>query len=259
MELAAFALWCFLVAVAGGFVGLVLGNIRLPATLVLAGSAAAGGGANLLISAAAAGTASVAHVRAGRVNWRLVAWMAPPSAAGAVAGGYLAGVVPEDLLLAAIAAVLLYSGIDLLRWARVRAPSPTLTRARPADDGAQSELDVRAAVLSGALIGVLGGLVGLILGALRMPALLRLVGEAPQRAVGTNVTVGLCVGIAGALGHLPTETPDWELAAVGSAASVPGALLGARLTGRLSEPQLVRAIAGVLLVAAAGCAVQALA
>jgi hypothetical protein len=39
------------VAVAGGLVGLVLGNIRLPFTLVLASSAAAGTGANLLISA----------------------------------------------------------------------------------------------------------------------------------------------------------------------------------------------------------------
>ena len=45
---------------------------------------------------------------------------------------------------------------------------------------------------------------------------------------------------------------------VGGAASVPGALLGSRLTGRLSDEQLVRAIGVVLLVAAVGCVVQAL-
>jgi uncharacterized membrane protein YfcA len=90
-----FMLWCCTVAVAGGLVGLVLGNIRLPFTLVLASSAAAGTGANLLISAAAAGTAAIAHLRAGRINWRLFAWMAPPS----IVGGYLSGV----LLVAAIA------------------------------------------------------------------------------------------------------------------------------------------------------------
>jgi hypothetical protein len=39
----------------------------------------------------------------------------------------------------------------------------------------------------------------------------------------------------------------------------PGALIGARLTGRLSEIQLVRAIAGVLLVAAIATGVQAVA
>lgn len=36
---------------------------------------------------------------------------------------------------------------------------------------------------------------------------------------------------------------------LGAAASVPGALLGARLTGRVSEVQLVRAIGVALLVA----------
>ncbi len=106
-------------------------------------------------------------------------------------------------------------------------------------------------MISGALIGLLGGLVGLILGALRMPALLRYVGEEPARAVGTNLTVGLCVGVAGVVGHLP-EGVDWEVLAVGAAASVPGALIGARFTGRLSQEQLLRAIGAVLVVAAVG-------
>ena len=66
MELALFAAWCFLVALAGGLVGLVLGNLRLPATVFVASSAAAGGGANLAISAIAALTAATVHIRAGR-------------------------------------------------------------------------------------------------------------------------------------------------------------------------------------------------
>jgi uncharacterized membrane protein YfcA len=45
---------------------------------------------------------------------------------------------------------------------------------------------------------------------------------------------------------------------IGSAASIPGALIGARLTGRLSEEQLIRAIGIVLLIAGAAAAVQAL-
>jgi uncharacterized membrane protein YfcA len=158
-------------------------------------------------------------------------------------------VLPSRVLLAVIAAVLLVSGIQLLGW------EPGTARRRRERRG--GEIDVRAAMLSGAAIGVLGGVVGLILGSLRMPALLRVVGEDPASAVGTNVAVGFCVGIAGALGHLPSATPDWKLMAVGAAASIPGALLGSRLTGRLSERQLVRAIAIVLLIAAAGMVVQA--
>ena len=249
MDLVLFATWCFLVALAGGLVGLVLGNIRLPATVLVASSPGAAAGANIGISAVAAATASIAHIRAGRVNWRLFAWMAPPSIVGALVGGYVSGVLPGDTLLLVIAAVLLYSGLDLLRW------TPPERRAHPAQD--PPALDVRAAVLTGLGIGLLGGIVGLILGSLRMPALLRVIHETPQRAVGTNVTVGFCVGVAGVLGHLPSEAPDWSVLAVGALASIPGALLGSRLTGRLSQRQLVRAIAVVLLVAAAAMAAQA--
>src|SRR5215213_9343852 len=144
-----FAVWCFLVALAGGLVGLVLGNVRLPATLLVSTSAAAGGGANLAISAVAALTAAIVHIRAGRVNWALVGWMAPPSILGALAGGYLAGTLPDTLLLLAIAFVLLQAGIDLLRRPVKPRPAPT--------EGGREQLDVRAAVVSGAVIGVLGG------------------------------------------------------------------------------------------------------
>ena len=248
LELTAFCAWCFAVALAGGVVGLVLGNIRLPAVLLVASHPAAGAGANIGISGVAALAAAIVHVRAGRINWRLFAWMAPPSMVGAVLGGYLSGILPDEILLIAIGAVLVYFGIDLLR-PRERTPRR--------DGRAGEDLDVRAAVLTGAAVGLLGGLVGLILGALRMPALLRYVGELPSRAVGTNLAVGVCVGIAGVIGHTP-DGVEWELLGLGSAASVPGALLGARLTGRLSEAQLLRAIGGMLVVAGATTAVQAL-
>jgi uncharacterized membrane protein YfcA len=246
LELAAFCVWCFVVAFAGGAVGLVLGNIRLPAVLLLASSPAAGAGANIGISGVAAFTAALAHIRAGRINWRLFAWMAPPSIAGAVVGGLISGAIPDTALLLVIGATLLYFGIDLLR---------SRPRPRP-EPGGRDGLDLRAAVVSGALIGLLGGLVGLILGSLRMPALLRWVGEAPGRAVGTNLAVGFWVGVAGVVGHVPGGV-DWTALGVGAAASIPGALLGARLTGRLSEQQLLRAIGAILVVAGTATALQA--
>ena len=248
LELVAFCAWCFAVALTGGLVGLVLGNIRLPAVLLVASSPAAGAGANIGISGVAALAAAAAHVRAGRINWRLFAWMAPPSMIGAVAGGYLSGAIPGDVLLVLIGAVLVFFGIDLLRPRGEESPGAT-------SGGA---IDVPAAVLTGAAIGLLGGIVGLILGSLRMPAILEYVGEVPARAVGTNVAVGFCVGVAGVIGHAPGGI-DWDLLVLGSAASIPGALLGARLTGRLSEAQLLRAIGAVLVVAGIATAAQALA
>ena len=82
--LVAVGLWCFVTALAGGLVGLVLGNIRLPVLVLAASSPAAGAGANIGVSAIAALASATAHIRAGRIDWRLFAWMAPPSMLGAV-------------------------------------------------------------------------------------------------------------------------------------------------------------------------------
>ena len=101
---------------------------------------------------------------------------------------------------------------------------------------------------------------GLILGSLRMPAMLRYMRVPARRAAATNVDGRLPASASsGAIGHLPSAPPDWTVAAVGAAASIPGALLGSRLTGRLAEPQLIRAIAWILLLVAVSTAVQAVA
>jgi len=242
LALAAIAAWCFLTAFAGGLVGLVLGNIRLPALLLVSSTPAAGAGANIGVSGVAAATAAVTQVRAGRIHWRVFWWMVPPSVVGAVIGGLVSGALPGTALLILIGILLLGFGVDLLR------PRGPIRR--------REQLNIPAAVASGAVIGFLGGVVGLILGSLRMPALLRFVGEEPMRAVGTNLLVGVFVGAAGVVGHLPGGI-DWTAFAIGAASSVPGALLGARLTGRLDERQLLRAIGIVLLIAGAVTLVQA--
>jgi uncharacterized protein len=223
----------------------VLGNIRLPVIVLAASSPAAGAGANIGISAVAALTAAITHIRAGRIDWTLFLWMAPASVVGAIVGGLLSSAIPGDALLIAIGATLIVFGIDLLR--------PTHAGARPQ----QGVIRPAAAVVWGALIGLLGGFVGLILGSLRIGALLRFIGADAFRAVGTNVAVGFCLGVAGVLGHLNGGV-DWTLLAVGAAASIPGALFGARLTGRLNEKQLLRAVGAILLVAGAAMIVEGL-
>jgi uncharacterized protein len=232
----------FAAALLGGAVGLVLGSLRLPAILVASSNPAAAAGANIAVSAAAALTAGFAHWRAGRVDWRIAAWMTPPSVAAAFLGGYFGGLVPDRILLGGIAAVLAWNGLQLLVALRTprRAQRPRL-----------------AAVLAGAAIGVVGGAVGLILGTLRMPALLGAVGLDARRAVGTNLVVGFFLGVSGFAGHLARLEVQWAVLAVSLAAAVPGAWLGARLTGKLSEEALKRAIGATLLAVAAVIAVEA--
>ncbi len=226
----------------GSVVGLVLGSLRLPAVLLASGSTAAAAGTNIAVSAVAALTGGVAHARAGRVSWRIVAWMAPPSIVGAFIGGYVAYAVPGRLLLAAIAIVLARNGLDLLFQLRA---APESRRPR------------LAAVVSGGLIGLLGGAVGLILGTLRMPALIRSVGLPAHTAVGTNLVVGFLLGVAGFAAHLLRSEVEWAVLAVSLAGAIPGAWLGARFTGRLGEGALERLIGVALLAVAVAIAATA--
>ena len=110
--------------VLGGAVGLVLGSLRLPAVILASGSAATAAGTNIAVSAASALTGGIAHARAGRVDWRIAAWMTPPSVAAAFLGGYFGGRVPETLLLGGIAAALLWNGVQLALRDRRAAQCP---------------------------------------------------------------------------------------------------------------------------------------
>jgi len=235
-ELIAVGTWAFVVSLIGGLVGLVLGNLRLPVVVQFSSSPAAGAGANVAISGAAALASAWSHARGGRVSWTLFAWMAPPSLAGALVGGLVAGELPGDVLLVAIGAVVLYGAWEVWRYRRPEAQAPAAGRVHL----------VNAAGV-GFGIGLLGGFVGLILGSMRLPAMVKYVGVTPYAAVGTNAAVGVIVGIGGLVGHLPSGI-DWDILWAGAAGGVPGAYLGSKLTGRLDEASLLKAMAAVLVV-----------
>jgi uncharacterized protein len=249
LELIAVFIWSFAVSFFGGLVGLVLGNLRLPLIVLVATSPAAGAGANVAISGAAAITAGYGHWRGGRISWRLFWWMGPTSLVGAIAGGLISGVLPDRILLGAISVVVLYGALEVWRYQRPKADEAE--RVPP-----QRELLLNAALV-GFGVGVLGGLVGLILGSLRLPAMVRWAGVSPYAAVGTNAAVGAVVGLGGLIGHLPTGI-DWGILAVGAAAAMPAAYLGSHFTGRLDEHQLIRAMAAILVVSGSAMAVQAI-
>ena len=95
------------------------------------GDPAAAGGANIAGLGLAAAAASITHVQARRVDWRLVAWMLPPSVLGAIGGGAAAAYVPADVLRIVIGSVLLAFGVDLLRPRRPHLrPPPRHARRR---------------------------------------------------------------------------------------------------------------------------------
>ena len=242
-ELALAFVGSFVAGYLGSALGLVLGTLRLPLIVLASGSPLAAAATNIAISAAAAASGSARHIREGRVDWRIVAWMAPPSVLGAIVGALLADDVSERLIFAVIAAVLVWSGIDLaLR------PIVARTRARPR---------VVPAVIAGAVVGTIGGAVGVILGTLRMPALIRSVGLDVRRAAGTNLVVGCLLGVAAFATYAATLELEWGILAAGLAGAIPGGWLGARWTGIASERTLRLALGATLVAVGVAFAVQA--
>ena len=179
------------------------------------------------------------------------AWMAPPSIVGALVGRLPVG---RDAAVAPAARV--HLGGALLQRVRAVAGSPKPKRAADAENDAPHNLNITAAVVTRLWSsGSSAGIVGLILGSLRMPALLKFVGETPHRAVGTNVTVGFVVGVGGRTrGTCPRPSRSWTLPGDRGRCVHPG-----RAAGKPPHRPAVRAgswcarSAGVLLVRGGHC------
>ena len=149
----------------------------------------------------------------------------------------------QSLLYAVIAAVLVWSGIDL-------AFRPIAARPR-------ERLRVARGGVLAFFIGILGGAVGVILGTLRMPALIRSVGMDVRRAAGTNLVVGFLLGLSAFVVHAEATGVEWGVLAVGLAGAIPGGWLGAKATGRYSENALRLALGALLVIVGVAFAVQA--
>ena len=84
---------------------------------------------------------------------------------------------------------------------------------------------------------MLGGAVGLILGSIRLPALVRILRVDPRIAAGTNLFIGFVMGAAGWVGHVIYGQVDWVLLVMMGAPAMVGSYLGANLTGKVNlEP-----------------------
>lgn len=189
---------------------------------------------NILVSA----IATLRFARAGLFDWRLF-W---PFAVTAVPLAWVAGGVALEpgLYRPILAGVLLLSAARLLWPTPIRALGPVRRPRLP------------VALLTGALVGVLSGLVGVGGGIFLSPVILFLGWSDPRTTSGTVAPFILVVSVAGLLGNLasvgalPAELPWFALAVV--AGGLVGSWLGAR---RLAPRGILSALAVVELVAAA--------
>ena len=242
----------FLVGILGGFVGLALGTMRLPAMLLLGMSAPAAGGTNIMVSSLASLAGTIRHLRAGRVNRRVVLTMGIPAFVGAFIGGWFSDRTPEHLLIALAGALVFWQGVEFLIIARDRmregrADGALFGAGLEGSPGLFTPRRVAAEGVIGFAVGTLGGAVGLILGSIRLPALVRILRIDPRIAAGTNLFIGFVMGAAGWVGHLLQGQIDWPVLALMGPAAMVGSYLGANLTGKVNLNLLILAMGLTLL------------
>ena len=96
------------------------------------------------------------------------------------------------------------------------------------------------------MVGILGGLVGLVLGSIRLPAMIEILKAEPKIAVGTNVLISSVMGMSGFIGHLINNEVNFLYLIVLGPSAIIGGFVSANYTNRLS-PSTFKKLIGIIL------------
>ena len=240
------------VGLSGGIVGIALGVIRLPMLTLFGVDPLVAAGTNLMISVMGSIIATLEAFFDQRVVPTVVLAMGAPAIVGAFIGGYFADILPIWVLLTVVTLLMVWSALFLIAWSirlmRLRRRYPSVRTRRAFTGGDKLKLDFKQVCregFAGFVIGSIGGAVGLVLGVLRMPALLAMRMD-PHKAAGTNLAITVFVGFFGFVGHLLKGSVDWHLIAIVGIPGVIGMYVGTRLANHFDAPRL-RLIVGVVV------------
>lgn len=240
------------VGLIAGAVGLALGTVRLPFLLLLGMPAPIAAGTNILVSTLSALTGSFKHLREGRVDFYVVAIQGIPGVIGAFIGGFASGLVPEALLISLVGILLVWQGVELgLRASKEKAETASTNIPQSSiEAGGLARWTIgriTAEAMVGLAVGLLGGAVGLILGTVRLPALIKILNLDPRIAAGSNLVIGVLMGGFGWLGHVSRGQVDYPILALMGITGMAGNYYGAHWTGQLSPRNLLYLMGAVLL------------
>lgn len=178
---------------------------------------------------------AVSHARAGNVRMGVGLLFGTAGMGGAVAGSYVAHLLPGQLLLVGFAAVMFATSLAMMRG-------------RKGDGEGTGHISLAKAIAIGAAVGFVSGLIGAGGGFLIVPALTLAGGLGMRHAIGTSLLVITMQSAAGFVGHLVNHTPvPWTLVLVVAAASVVGSLVGARIARHIPPARLRSGFAWLVL------------
>jgi uncharacterized membrane protein YfcA len=181
--------------------------------------------------------------------------------AASVVGAWASDLAGGPLMMVATAALILWVAADMalhtLRKNRQAAVvEPGAAETDPAQAHAPAEpapasvrLPFPRLVAVGLVAGLYSGLLGVGGGFVVVPALTRWLGVPLKRALGTSLVVVAVLAVPGTVAHYLLGHIDFALAAWLVVGTVPGALIGARLTAAARERTVAIAFSVMLAVA----------
>lgn len=236
------------VGIVVGLTGMGGGALMTPILVLFFGiNPVAAIGSDLVASAIMKPFGGAVHARRGTVNWPLVGWLCAGSVPSAFLGVLLLRAFGDDESLQhgvkialGVALLLAVAGMLLKAWI-----------SRRAADGPAPKITVKP--IPTLLVGVMGGLVvGLTSvgsGSLIIVALLALYPMLRANdLVGTDLVQAIPLVAAAALGHLLFGDMSWGIAGAVVLGSIPGVLIGSRISSR-APGGLVRSALIIVLLA----------
>jgi uncharacterized membrane protein YfcA len=243
------ALAGFGVGIVVGLTGMGGGALMTPILVLIFGiPPVAAVSSDLAASAVMKPFGGFVHARRGTVNWALVRWLCVGSVPSAFLGVLLLRLLGDDAtvqhtiqIALGVALLLAAGGLLLKLWAARRSPST---------DGPPEPIKVKPlpTVLLGALGGLVVGLTSVGSGSLIIVALLAMYPKLRANdLVGTDLIQAIPLVAAAALGHALFGDLQLDLAAAVVIGSVPGVLIGSRISSRAPAGLVRTALVIVLL------------
>ncbi len=255
---------------AGLFVGVIVGltgmgggALMTPVLVIFFGiPPLAAVSSDLVASAVMKPFGSLVHIRAKRVDWRLVGWLCIGSVPCAFAGVLVARAIGGDHLQAvvktALGVALMLAVIGLVTRAYMQMREHAARRASgapaaPASDGTITRVRVKPlpTLVLGAVGGLVVGMTSVGSGSLIIVALLALYPMLrPGDLVGTDLVQAVPLVASAALGQLLFGDFKLDVTASLLLGAIPGVLVGAQISARGQNGLIRRALAIVLFASA---------
>jgi uncharacterized membrane protein YfcA len=241
--------------VIGGLIGLLGGGgsiLAVPALVYAAGQSLPEAVAtSLLVVGITAGVALLPRLGKGQIAGRIALLFGAAGAATAFAGAAVNRLLPDDVVLALFAVLMVGAGVRMLQ------DKPDTGAACAVDGGRINWRRCLPRTLAGGLVvGFLTGLLGVGGGFLIIPVLVVGLGLPMTTAIGTSLLIVAVNSAAGFAAHAGDVSLDVPVTVSFTAAAVVAALAAGRFAREMDVARLRRWFSYLVLVVAAGILVQ---